>query len=248
MGKWKQIPLETVKQMLKSFWRDNPAEWRQYHALRNFLKKQPQLRNASERTIMRYLAELCREGFLEKRVEPTHRTWYRLHKPLLPLLFEMYAADYILGLKKQNGKTQIKIEGGEVCLREEFEDEYAGLSLAERFEVISRRFFAFKLFCLIKHLETENDSWEPLAGGLPFTPLLLSQLGIRKLPSPAAYGTGRFVADLPDDNSLFKIEEAKIRLTDETVEKLKVNFRKAMPEEFKVLEDIYSQCLKQVGS
>jgi len=81
MGRWKQLPIDgngkTLKRLLTKLWSKNFEEWKQYHEIRDYLKNLPELKNVSERTIMRYLKSLVEEGFLEKKVEETHRTWYK---------------------------------------------------------------------------------------------------------------------------------------------------------------------------
>lgn len=85
MGKLKQMSIGEVKQILIQFWK-NTDEWKRYHEIRNYLRTFPKLKDVNERTIMRYLAELEKTGFLEKRVEKTHQTYYKIKEPLSSLI------------------------------------------------------------------------------------------------------------------------------------------------------------------
>ncbi|MGP3705269.1 MAG: hypothetical protein ACKD6O_08290 [Candidatus Bathyarchaeota archaeon] len=77
MGKWAQTSPEKVKRYLATVWA-NPDEPKQYHVLRDILKKMPELRYVSERTILRYLNTFVKTGFLTKTIEETHKTWYSI--------------------------------------------------------------------------------------------------------------------------------------------------------------------------
>ncbi|MEM4679565.1 MAG: hypothetical protein QXL98_01360 [Thermofilaceae archaeon] len=84
MGRRKEIPLDYgVKAKLALLWQNNTNEWKRYHEIRNHLKSFPEFKKISERTIIRYINQLCTEGFLEKRIELTHRTWYKPREAIL---------------------------------------------------------------------------------------------------------------------------------------------------------------------
>lgn len=77
MGRAKEIYINQLQSKLSKLWFKNPEEWKQYHVIRDFLKQLPEFKKLSERTIMRYLSRLVETGFLEKKVELSHRTWYK---------------------------------------------------------------------------------------------------------------------------------------------------------------------------
>ena len=77
MTKTKTVSLLNLKRKLAKLWRKEPQEWKRYHQIRDYLKQSPEFNSLSERTIIRYLNHLMKIGFLEKKIEPTHRTWYK---------------------------------------------------------------------------------------------------------------------------------------------------------------------------
>ena len=68
-------------------WKGHETEFMQYHIVREYIKtiikklneksSNDYSKNATERTIMRYLQSLVEEKKLEKKIDPDHRTYYR---------------------------------------------------------------------------------------------------------------------------------------------------------------------------
>jgi len=78
MVRVKEFSLNETERKISQLWMQNPDEWKQYHVIRDALRQRfPELKNLSERTIMRYFSQLVEIGFFEKKIEPSHRTWYR---------------------------------------------------------------------------------------------------------------------------------------------------------------------------
>ena len=74
----------SVDRLLQLWSRED--EWKRYHVVRDDIRKRfPELKNVSDRTIMRYLSLAVDLKILEKRIEKDHSTWY---KPKNDLIFQ----------------------------------------------------------------------------------------------------------------------------------------------------------------
>lgn len=61
-----------------TLWPYGNTDWKQYHVLRDEIKKRfPEESKVDEKTIMRWLQELCQDNQLEKREDKNRRTYYR---------------------------------------------------------------------------------------------------------------------------------------------------------------------------
>jgi hypothetical protein len=83
MAKTQEIYPQEIKNTLNMLWHSNPQEWKQYNTIRNHLRQHLKNKKISDRTIIRYINQLVNDAkYLEKRIEPNHRTWYRPNQEL----------------------------------------------------------------------------------------------------------------------------------------------------------------------
>jgi DNA-binding HxlR family transcriptional regulator len=237
-----KLSAASENKVLKALMQKTPQTWSE-------LKEATKI---SSRTLRKALLRLENQGKVFRKVEVGNKypppVLYGLtevgKKSLTPILFSMYASGYILGLKPHYEKMQAETSKGEVKLKLPAEDEYAGLSLAERFETIGRRLFATKLFCLLEYLQTNNDVWlfEDIATGLPSIIYLLPALGIQE--TIKAQVKSKVVGELASGDLLLKFE-TKVALPQRAITQLQNAFQQAMPDEFTMLQNIYNNCLKE---
>jgi len=99
MVRKKEVYNSELQSIISKLWDKKPNEWKRYHTLRNYLKQFPEFKKLSERTIMRYISQLVENGFLEKRVELNHQTWY---KPKITEFYKVSLKDRIDKINNRN--------------------------------------------------------------------------------------------------------------------------------------------------
>ena len=231
------------------------AEASEKKILSALLKKSPltwtqllQATKLSSRTLHKALIRLENQGKVFRKIEVSDKypppVLYGLadRDAALPILFESYATNYILGLSPQWQQAEIREEEKEVKIKLEVKNDYAGLTLAERYQILALRLFATKLFCLLQALNSGNELWLTGIGeGLPLIPEFLIQLGLQEIKTEAKTEK---ITEL-DNSLIFKLKPT-IFLTKEAVKQLRNMFQNALPKEYSELQKIYEKCLKEI--
>ena len=243
MNSQNKLATASENKVLKALMQKTPQTWSE-------LKEATKI---SSRTLRKALLRLENQGKVFRQIATGKKypppVLYGLtevgKKSLAPLIFSAKTWNYILGWeykwkKAELNMNQLKIPLKNVCAR--------ALSVEERLQIMAKRFFAVKLFGLLKTLETGDNSWfELVSEGLPVTPNLLVQLNI---PLKALDQTkeGEVIARaevkiLEQEPLIFK-EDWRCYLDNEAVTRLKNVLSHAFPKEYEELQKLYNECIE----
>jgi DNA-binding HxlR family transcriptional regulator len=236
--------------------------------LKALLQKSPQtwselleVTKLSSRTLRKALLRLERQGKVFRRVDTGEKypppVLYGLtdvgRQSLAPLVFASEARQWWLGFQLQWERAEFfkYTTADSLGMKIPAKGIFENLDAGARLQAMARRFFAAKLFMLIKALETNDSAWSEMVPEDLFDPYLLLQLGVPLEPLRRTE-EGKVVAEAAakvKTHSPLIFEETwkKLKLPDSALAYLKAVFKAAFPKEFEELQKLYDECSKRVS-